>query len=189
MRKQAIRFSVITCCLLVACSTPTQNPDGTGSTPKTATVTVTSYDQFFYETDVGSWYATEKDQIVSDYNKNITSLQNLLSLGVITESDYETRAAAANQKKTDDIAALDAKKYAEDHYADADINYTITNTDSSDITTIHTYFKVTTTDGSTFTDSHLVVNIPAGTTRAATASINTSKKKAAKVEIVSSSAL
>ncbi len=64
-------------------------------------------------------------------------------------------------------------------------NYTVLNNDSSPLANITTYFKVTTTDGSVFTESDIENNIPSGTTRATSASVNTLKKKASSVVVVS----
>ena len=172
---------------LLSCTPSIGDQDST-STPKTATVTIATFDQYFYESEVGAWYNTDLAKINTDYTATIHSLQNLLSVGAITETEYAARVTTANSDKATAIAALDAKKYAEDHYGYADIDYTVTNTDTSTITSIKVYFKATTTDGSVFTSSCVSTDIPVGATKACSTVINTIKKKATSVEIVSYSA-
>jgi hypothetical protein len=188
--KKRLWLSVVVLGAAMAFScTPMQEP-GTGGNPPSleADIEVGDIDQYFYESEVGDWYTDGVSQATQTYNSQVGSLFNLLYYGAISESQYDASVVAAQATRDEAIALLDEQKYAEDHYGNAQVSYTVTNQNTSMISAITVWFTVTTSDASEYTGSSTLYSIPSGATVAGTASIATQQKKALQAVVLSYSA-
>jgi hypothetical protein len=64
-------------------------------------------------TDLSDTFSKRKKDLEDAYNKNINSLQNLLELGAISETNYASRVTALNNQFTIDKASLNDSETAQ----------------------------------------------------------------------------